>query len=187
MIYFRKKQKVKKSENILIYQKTVINLDKFKHSIMKKLAVILFVFVAFSMTYAQKSIDLSIKTTDGNLFKKDADIYTMPTIKIIGLSTDAEYNKLEKQIKGNDYVAKFQYLDNAEQDGARKALLCFKGNDEKTIVDFFKSISVNNIIINDKSFSVNNIDELKAYVKDIKVKNKERSANVKKRVSDANE
>ena len=66
MIYFRKKQKVKKSENILIYQKTVINLDKFKHSIMKKLAVILFVFVAFSMTYAQKSIDLSIKTTDGN-------------------------------------------------------------------------------------------------------------------------
>lgn len=171
----------------MIFQKTVINLNKFKLCIMKTLAVIFFALVAVSISYAQKSIDLSIKTTDGNLIKQDADIYTMPTIKIIGLSTDAEFNKLEKQIKSDAYVAKFQYLDNAEADGARKALLCFKGNDENTIVNFFKSISVNNIIINDKSFSINNIDEMKAYVKDLKAKNKERSANAKKRVSDANE
>lgn len=155
---------------------------------MKTLALIFFVFVAISTTYAQKSIDLSIKTTDGNLFKQDADIYTMPTIKIHGLKTEADFKNLETSILENAYVAKFHYLDNAEVDGARDAILCFKGNDEKTIVNFFKSINVNNIIINDKTFSINQTEEIKAYVRELKNKNNnERSANAKKRVSDNNE
>lgn len=155
---------------------------------MKTLALILFVFVAMSTTYAQKSIDLSLKTNDGNLFQQDADIYTMPTIKILGLKTENEFKNLETSILANAYVAKFQYLDNAEADGARKALLCFKGNDEKNIVNFFKSINVNNIIINDKTFSVNQTEDIKAYVHELKnKKNNERSANAKKRVTDNNE
>lgn len=156
---------------------------------MKTLALIFFVVVAISSTtFAQKSIDLSIKTTDGNLLKQDADIYTMPTIKILGLKTEADFKNLETSILENAYVAKFHYLDNAEADSARKALLCFKGNDEKTIVNFFKSINVNNIIINDKTFSVNQTEEIKAYVHELKnKKNNERSANDKKRVTNSNE
>lgn len=155
---------------------------------MKTLALILFVLVAMSTTYAQKSIDLSLKTTNGNLFKQDADVYTMPIIKILGLKTESEFKNLETNILANAYVAKFQYLDNAEADGARKALLCFKGNDEKTIVNFFKSINVNNIIINDNTFSINQIEEIKAYVHELKnKKNNERIANTKKTVSGQNE
>ena len=157
---------------------------------MKTFALIMLALVAFSFANAQKSIDLSIKTSDGNLFKQDADIYTMPTIKILGLKTDAEFKTLEKSILADPYVAKFQYLDQAEADGARKALLSFKGNDEKTIVNFFKSINVNNIIINDKTFTVNQIEEIKTYVHELKAKKKaERDANTasKKRVSDPNE
>ncbi|NSW44744.1 MAG: hypothetical protein HPY79_02820 [Bacteroidales bacterium] len=156
---------------------------------MKTFVLIMLAIVAFGITSAQKSIDLSIKTDNGNLFKQDADIYTMPTIKILGLKTDAEFKNLEKSILADPYVAKFQYLDNAEPDGARKALLSFKGNDEKTIVNFFKSINVNNIIINDKTFSVNQIEEIKTYVRELKAKKKaERDAiPSKKRVSDPNE
>lgn len=155
---------------------------------MKTLALILFVFVAMSITYAQKSIDLSLKTTNGNLFKHDGDIYTMPTIKILGLKTESEFKNLETSILANAYVAKFQYLDNAEADGARKAILCFKGNDEKIIVDFFKSINVNNFIINDKTFSINQIEEIKAYIHELKLKNKnEHTPNERKTVSGSKE
>jgi len=156
---------------------------------MKTYVLIILAIVTFGITNAQKSIDLSLKTDNGNLFKQDADIYTMPTIKILGLKTDAEFKTLEKSILANPYVAKFQYLDNAEADGARKALLSFKGNEEKTIVNFFKSINVKNIIINDKTFSVDQVEEIKAYVREIKAKKKaERNAlPSKKRVSDPNE
>lgn len=155
---------------------------------MKTFALFIFALIAFSLVNAQKNIDLSMKISDGKLLKNDADIYTLPTIKILGLKTEAEFIHLEKTILANTNVAKFQYLDNPETDGARKALLSFKVKDEKIIVDLFKSINVNNIYINDKTFSVNQIEEIKAYVRELKEKkNTERSAIAKKRIPDSNE
>lgn len=147
---------------------------------MKTLVTFFFVFIAF-FAFSQKDIEISIKTDDGKIIKKDADVFTLTTFKIHGLKTETEFDQLKKTALINSNVAKFEYLAEAEQDGSRKAIASFKNKDENTIIDFLKSINVKKITINQDSFTLDQKEELKKYIKDLKVKMKERAEDAKKR------
>ncbi len=149
---------------------------------MKTLLTFFFVFTAF-FAFSQKGVEISFKTDDGRLIKKDADIYTMSTFKIHGLKTQEEFDQLKKTALKNTNVAKFEYLAEAEPDGSRKAIASFKNNEENVVFDFLKSINVKKITINDDSFTMDQKEELKKYIKELKAKMKERTGERNKQKS----
>lgn len=143
---------------------------------MKKI-LLTFVLVTMAIfTFSQKGIEISFKTKDGIIIKKDADIYTTSAFKIHGLKTHDEYEQLKATALKNENVVKFEYLSETKPDGSLSAIASFKNNEDSTIFDFLKSINVKEITINDNSFTLEQKEELKKYIKELKAKYRERNS-----------
>jgi hypothetical protein len=139
---------------------------------MKKLMLMPFLVVVFLFAYSQKqNVEFSVKTKDGNLLKEDADVYTFGPFKIIGLNTKSDYENFDKKVKNQSIVRKFEYTD--EGNNEKSAILVVSTNEEKSWEDFLKAIGVGKITVNDKTFTLDQKEELKKYLKELKEKHHE--------------
>lgn len=152
---------------------------------MKKLFVLVFVLTMVSWSYAQKSVDFVIKNSTGKLFEKVNDAFLLSGLKISGLQTASDYDAFKKLVLSQTGVKEFDYLAEAESNGMRKAKLVLASKEEPTFLNFMKAVNVKNIIMNDKSFTLDQSEQLKNYLKQLKEKHKER-ANASKNVSGQN-
>ncbi len=134
---------------------------------------LLAVVISFAVYSQKQTIEFSITSPEGHFFVKDADVYTLSPIKIIGLKSDADYVSFEKKVKKQAVVKKFEYLPEKNEDGTKNAMLCITKNDEATIENLLKAINVTKLTVNDKSFMVpEQKEDLKNYLKELKEKHK---------------
>ncbi len=133
-------------------------------------------FLLFSLiAYSQKqSVEFSIECKDGNLLKQDADVYSMGPIKISGLKSNSDYEKFEKLVKKQSIVKKFEYIPETNQKESKIAVMSFSTNNDNEIESFFKTINLSKLNINDRSFTLNQKEEIKAYLKELKNKHSEK-------------
>lgn len=151
----------------------ILNLSK-KLKIMKTLNLTLAFFIISFFVYSQKqAIDISIACKDGNLFKQDADVFSMGPFQIHGLATNKDYENFEKLVKKQSIVRKFEYINDSNQKENRSAIVSLSTNDENAIESFFKAINLNKLNVNDKSFTLSQKEELKKYLKELKDKHAE--------------
>lgn len=133
---------------------------------------LLFLFSLFA--YSQKqAVDISIVCKDGNLLKQDADVFSMGPFQIQGLKSNSDYENFEKLVKKQKIVTKFEYIQDSKQKDARMAVVSFSTNNDIEIESFLKNINLNKLIVNDRSFTLNQKEELKAYLKELKDKHLE--------------
>lgn len=137
-------------------------------------ALILSVFILFTVSYsfAQKQVEISFNSKDGNFLHQDADVYSFGPFKVIGLTTNNDYASFEKLVKKQSIVKKFEYVNTTDK--TREAVISFSTNDENAIQNFFKTIHVSKITVNDRSFSIEQKEEFKAYLKELKQKHVEK-------------
>jgi hypothetical protein len=150
---------------------------------MKKLFVLVFVLTLVSWSYAQKSVDFVIKNSTGKLFNESNGVYTLTFLKVVGLKSTTDFDAFKKLVTSQAIVKKFDYVAEAESDGARKATLELKSSEKDTIIDFFKAINVKHFVVNDKSFTLDQSEQLKNYLKELKEKAKQQKSSGEKRVS----
>jgi len=138
-----------------------------------------------SWSYAQKSVDFVIKNNTGKLFEKVNDAFLLTGLKVSGLQTASDFEAFKKLALSQSGVKEFDYLAEAESNGARKSKLILASKEEPTFLNFLKGVGVKHIIINDKSFTLDQSEQLKNYLKELREKHKER-ANASKNVSGQN-
>ena len=131
---------------------------------MKKLFILVFVLSLVSWSYAQKSVDFVLKNTTGKLFDESNGVYTLTFLKVVGLKSSTDFDAFKKLVTSQSIVKKFDYLAEAEADGARKATL--ELSSKENLMDFFKAINVSHIVVNDKSFTLDQSEQLKNYLKE---------------------
>ncbi|MCX7861712.1 MAG: hypothetical protein N2449_01810 [Bacteroidales bacterium] len=137
------------------------------------LVFIIFIFTC-SGVFSQKQIEFAITCQDGNLFRNDANVYSFGPFKIIGLKTKADFEQFEKQLKKQSIVTKFEYVAPDNADGTKNAMLSINTNEENAIVNLFKAINLSKLTVNDRSFTIDQKEDLKAYLQELKNKHLEK-------------
>ena len=139
---------------------------------MKTLFLSALVIFLASYSFAQKQVEIALNSNDGNIFRQDADVYSFGPFKIIGLTTNSDYASFEKLVKKQTIVKKFEYVSTTDK--SREAIISLSTNDENAVQNFFKAIHVSKITVNDRTFAIDQKEEFKAYIKELKQKHLEK-------------
>lgn len=132
--------------------------------------------ILFISVNAQKSINVIFKTRDGRIITQDANEYTIHPFIIQGLTSETEFAELEKIIKKDPNVSKIEFIGDIFETNKRKCTIIVKDNSDDKLFSLLRSMNVNQLIINDRTFNLDQKEEIKAYIKELKESTKLRRA-----------
>jgi len=137
---------------------------------MKKIIslIVLFLGVTF-YSFSQSGLVFHFKSNNGSITLQQKDNYSM-SFTISGLKSEDQVNKLKEIFSLNSNVKQFEIFNPPTANNERKARLTLISKDKEKLIELFNSANVSKLVVDDKDYTLDQLDQLKI---DLKAKHKE--------------
>lgn len=143
---------------------------------MKNLFIFSILFLGIAVfSIGQTNLSLKFSPKDGNIFTKENNLF-VTTFNIAGLNSDKELANFTSTMKANAIVNQFETAPKVAGQTEYKATLKLNTKDKTSIIALLQSVNVTTLIVKDKSYTLDQYDQISKDIKPVVVKEKTKSA-----------
>lgn len=134
---------------------------------MKNLFIFSILFLGFAVfSFGQTNLSLKFIPKDGKVFTKENELF-VATFSIVGLNSDKESDNFKTTMRANAIVNHFEIAPKVKGQSEYQATLKLTKKGKEVMVPLLKSVNVTTLIVNNKSYTLDQFDQIS---KDLKPK-----------------
>ena len=127
-------------------------------------ASVVLVLGVIAFSYAQNDIAFQMKSNNGKLFTEDNGTYSLSLV-VLGLKSDKEVENFKSVITSNSIVKQFEISPAVAGSENHKANFILTSKEKEALISLFKSANVNQLIVDEKTYTLDQFDQMKADLK----------------------